>query len=466
MKNISKLLLITGILLTSSLTLNAKTTKNTKSIKNVKVENPKVNLGGEFSTRVLIDNLEGPWEMIWGPDNKLWITERQGKHISTVDPKTGEHKILYTFENAFAAPPHEGVLGMALDGNFVYVAYIYKTDGDTKEFARIVRLEYNKKLNKLENETIVIDKLPGSNDHNSGRLLLGKDGKLYYTIGDQGANQGKSQFVENLAQVLPTAQDVKNKDYSKYPGSILRLNTDGSIPDDNPTIKGVKSHIYTYGHRNAQGLIFVGDKLFSVEHGPSSDDELNLIVAGGNYGWPRVAGFRDNLSYKYTNYSLLANDKDRDNKIKDQKIIDSISSKETDFYDENYKDPLKTFFTVNDDYDYKKAGAFIYWPTMAPSSVAYYPADGKIIEWRNSLLISTLKNGALYRVPLNSDQTNVQGDLYKHFKSNNRYRKVLVSPDTTKIFIATDNVGMGIGLDGQPNREMANKGAIIIFEYK
>lgn len=107
------------------------------------------------------------------------------------------------------------------------------------------------------------------------------------------------------SQRTATAQEVAKKDFSSYPGSTLRLNTDGSIPKDNPVINGVRSHIYTYGHRNAQGLVFVENNLFSTEHGPSSDDELNLLEVGGNYGWPNVAGYKDNLAYEYVNNSEL-----------------------------------------------------------------------------------------------------------------------------------------------------------------
>lgn len=459
------------ILLVAALSINSLAVQKVKTV-NTTVKNPKVlSIDQNFTAKVLVDNLEGPWEVIWGPDNNLWITERQGKHISRVNTETGKHKILYTFENAFAEPPHEGVLGLALSEdflkpnskNYLYTAYTYKEND--KEYARIVRLEYNKKADKLENETIILDKLPGSNDHNAGRLLLGKDGKLYYTIGDQGANFGGNKFKQNHAQDVPSAEEVAAKDFTKYPGSVLRINLDGSIPEDNPVIKGVKSHIYTYGHRNPQGLVFVGDKLFSVEHGPSTDDELNLLVAGGNYGWPRVAGYKDDLAYKFTNYSSLVNDPDRDNKAKDKNFIETISQKESSFTEPNFKEPLKTFYTVNSDYDFSKVGLFLYQPTIAPSSVTYYPADGKIPAWRNSLLISTLKTGALYQVPLNKDQTNVLGEVSKYFKTANRYRKVLVSPDTSKIIIATDSEGMAVGINGEPVKEMANKGAIIIFKY-
>lgn len=436
-----------------------------------KAELKEIEVGKKFTGKVLIENLDAPWDLVWGADNNLWVTERQGKNILKVNPETGEKKVLYTVSNAFVGPQHEGVLGLALDpkflkdknNNFVYTAYTYKNE-EGKEFARIVRLTYDVKNDILKDEKIILDKLPASDDHNSGRLRFGNDGKLYYTIGDQGANQGKHQFEETLSQYVPTAEEVAKKDYSKYPGSTLRLNVDGTIPSDNPTINGAKSHIYTYGHRNAQGLVFVGDKLFSTEHGPSSDDELNLLEAGKNYGWPNVAGYRDNQAYKYTNYSLLANKKDSVD-LKDKAVIDSISQNETDFKAENYKNPIKTFFTVNDEFDFSKAGSYLNWPTIAPSSVEYYPENGVIEEWRNSLLISSLKNGAIYRVRLNSDKTNVQGDSEKLFKTNNRYRAVIVGPDTTKIFVATDNNGGVIDTNGNTSREMQNKGAILIFEY-
>ena len=81
-------------------------------------------------------------------------------------------------------------------------------------------------------------------------------------------------------------------------------------------------------------------------------------------------------------------------------------------------------------------------------------------------MITSLKNGALYRIPLNADGKNIQGDVIKYFKTNNRYRVVLVSPDTKKIYIATDTKGNVIGTDGKPNTEMENKGAILVLEYK
>ena len=97
---------------------------------------------------------------------------------------------------------------------------------------------------------------------------------------------------------------MQAQDWSSYWGKILRIDLDGGIPSDNPAINGVRSHIYSYGHRNQLGLAFApGGLLYESEHGPSSDDEVNLILPGRNYGWPHVAGHRDDKAYTYANWS-------------------------------------------------------------------------------------------------------------------------------------------------------------------
>ena len=92
---------------------------------------------------------------------------------------------------------------------------------------------------------------------------------------------------------------VTAQNWTAYEGKVLRMNSDGSIPDDNPMINGVQSHIFTYGHRNAQGIAMGSNgDLYIVEHGDKSDDELNHLQAGGNYGWPNIAGYQDDLTYQ------------------------------------------------------------------------------------------------------------------------------------------------------------------------
>ncbi len=98
------------------------------------------------------------------------------------------------------------------------------------------------------------------------------------------------------------------QEWGAYQGKVLRMNPDGSIPEDNPEINGVRSHIFTYGHRNPQGLeVGPNGDLYVAEHGPSSDDEVSRLQAGGNFGWPYVSGLQDDQAYQYVNWSAAEN---------------------------------------------------------------------------------------------------------------------------------------------------------------
>ena len=247
-----------------------------------------------FAFRVLASGLESPWEITWGPDGHLWVTEREGKRITRIDPANGSKTVAVAIPDAFQDSDHQGVLGMALHPNLlrqtgedhVYVAYVYVASRAPVTLrARIARYTYDPSTRRLGNPVNVISGLPASNDHNAGRLVIGPDGTLFYSIGDQGANQAFNKCKLNRAMDLPSAAEVASGDWSAYQGKILRLNLDGSIPADNPMIANVRSHVYSYGHRNAQGLAFgPGGRLYSSEHGPKTDDEINLIQPGRNYG--------------------------------------------------------------------------------------------------------------------------------------------------------------------------------------
>jgi len=118
---------------------------------------------------------------------------------------------------------------------------------------------------------------------------------------------------------------------------------DGSVPADNPVIHGVRSHVFTYGHRNPQGLVVgPGGRIFSDEHGPKSDDEINLLRAGKNYGWPFVAGYRDGQSYQYSNWSAAANCAQLEYNDYDVPAIVPRGPPELRWQDPDYAEPLKT----------------------------------------------------------------------------------------------------------------------------
>jgi len=435
-----------------------------------------------FAGTVLVEGLDAPWEMIWGPDNKLWVTERMGKRILRIDPENGSIKDTVRIEEAHAAGGHEGVLGLALAPDFlkpgsenhVYTVYTYKSTPSktSSDYKKIVRFRYDPENETLIEPVAILDRIPAGNDHNAGRIVFGPDKKLYLSLGELGHNQGDNMTLPNEAQRLPTAGEILGKDWSAYVGKVLRINPDGSIPHDNPVLDGVKSHVFTYGHRNPQGLVFVGAHLFSCEHGPSTDDEINRLEVGGNYGWPIVAGFRDDQGYIFADWSkatkdaIDAYDPNQPNIVPAEGVP---TIRETEWNAPNFKPPVKTFYTVPDDYNFKDSRfeklPYLFWPTIAPSSIVYYPSDGAIAAWRNSLLVTTLKTGQIYKLKLNEDGKTVQGDAIAYFHTGNRYRVAVVAPDTKSIFVATDKSGNVLDRNFMPTDKVENSGAIIVFKY-
>ncbi|WOI58249.1 glucose/sorbosone family PQQ-dependent dehydrogenase [Palleronia sp. LCG004] len=428
-----------------------------------------------FSSRVLTTGLDNPWAMRWGPDDMIWLTERTSGEVTRVDPANGAQQVLLALDDVYTGPQHEGLLGLALHpelmqgtGNdYVYIGYTVN-DGTAEEpdpSAQIVRYTYDDDLQQLVEPTILIEGLPAWNDHNAGRVVFGPDGKIYYSIGEQGANFGRNQRRPNLAQVLPTAEEVENENWRTYSGKILRLDPDGSIPEDNPEIDGVRSHIYSYGHRNPQGLSFGPDgRLYEAEHGPASDDELNLIQAGGNYGWPRVAGNIDDKAYIYINWSEAPEDVS----LNADPVPDSVPQFPESEFEGDMVAPLATFWTVEDDYPIGEICGYICDPTIAPSSLFYYDAgeDG-IAEWDNSVLLPTLKHGTLYVQELSEDGTAAEGDPVAWLSTQNRYRDVILGPDNRTVFIATDAFGSAAQKfgEGLNTSVLHNPGAILMFTY-
>ncbi len=311
----------------------------------------------KFGMRVLTTGLSNPWAMRWGPDDLIWVTERTSGEVTRVDPDSGAQQVLLTLTDVYTGPQHEGLLGMAFhpelmqgSGNdFVYLGYTVN-NGSTEApepAARIVRYTYDPNLQQLVDPQILIDNLPAWNDHNAGRVVFGPDSHLYYSIGEQGANFGRNQRRPNLAQALPTQAEADAQDWRTYSGKILRLNLDGSIPEDNPEIGGVRSHILSYGHRNPQGLAFgPHGTLYVAEHGPATDDELNIIQPAGNYGWPRVAGHIDDQAYRYINWNEATSDAD----LTADPVPDAIPQFAESSFTDPMVDPIATFWTVPDDY--------------------------------------------------------------------------------------------------------------------
>ncbi|MFJ7665772.1 PQQ-dependent sugar dehydrogenase [Lysinibacillus sp. NPDC097195] len=216
---------------------------------------------------VIADNLDIPWA-IEKLENMFYITERTGHIVKIQEGTMDRQQVRLKKELATAA--EAGLLGFVLAPDFRQskLAYAYYTyvHGD-KQFNRIVTLRQEGDV--WHEEQLLLDHIVSGTFHHGGRLKLGPDGKLYATVGD--------------AVQASVAQDP-----SSLEGKILRLNLDGSVPQDNPFPNSV---VYSYGHRNPQGLAWSSDGvLYASEHGNSANDEINNIEAGQNYGWPIIEG--------------------------------------------------------------------------------------------------------------------------------------------------------------------------------
>jgi glucose/arabinose dehydrogenase len=312
--------------------------------------------------------LDTPWSLAFSKNGILFFTERPG-YVKAFYNNT---LINLKVENLNVKEIGEGgLLGIALDPNFPNSPYIYLyyTYEEGKLWNRVVRYKFENW--SLVDQKILIDKIPAATLHNGGRIKFGPDGKLYITTGD--------------ATQRDLAQDINS-----LAGKILRINPDGSIPEDNPF---PNLPIYSYGHRNPQGIDWFDNLMFSSEHGPSGElgyahDEINFIIKGANYGWPIVVG--------------ISNDK-------------------------KFKDPI---LDTGEE-------------TWAPSGISFY--KGNIYpELKNKLLVATLRGKHLRIVEIDFNEIKVLNHYAILSNLLGRIRDVVEGPDGY-IYIATSNKdGRGI----------------------
>ncbi len=344
------------------------------------------------------NGIDIPWEIQWGPDDHIWMTERYGR-VSRLNPETGVRTTILDLTSTVYDNAEAGLLGLALHPDFettphVFLAYTYYSGG-IKE--RIVRYSYNSTSGMLENGVTLVEGINGNTTHIGCRLLILPDNTLLATTGDY-QNQSSPQNENSVS------------------GKILRMNLDGSIPSDNPF--GPNSYLYSIGHRNAQGLVLAPNGIiYSSEHGPSTNDEFNIIEAGGNYGWPDVQGFCN------TGSELSA--------------CNAMT---------NYKDPLAIWYESS---------------TIAPSDLIWYDHPA-IPEWQGKMLMTVLKAEHLKVIEVdNVDGTTVvdQEILFNNSHANNpsssfnqgtfdRLRDICASPDG-RVFLATNGPSWGTSLTWQ-----------------
>lgn len=216
---------------------------------------------------VVAEDLRIPWEIAFLPDGDLLVTERPGSL-----KRIGNNQQAFTIEGVEHIG-EGGLLGLALHPAFEENNWIYLYLTTQLSDGLINRVErYTLQDDSLSNRTVIFDSIPGARFHDGGRIAFGPDGFLYITTGDASE--------PDLAQ-----------DRDSLAGKTLRLNDDGTIPTDNP----FGTAVYSYGHRNAQGIAWdSSDRQWQTEHGRSGRlsglDEINLVQPGQNYGWPAIEG--------------------------------------------------------------------------------------------------------------------------------------------------------------------------------
>ncbi|MFF4622639.1 PQQ-dependent sugar dehydrogenase [Nonomuraea jabiensis] len=223
--------------------------------------------GFDFSrAEVSATGLQVPWGLAFLPDGSALVSERNTGRILQVRP--GQTPVQVATVNGVSASGESGLLGIAARDGWVY-AYFTSTAGDN----RLVRFQ----LSAPQTQTVIFSGVPSATIHDGGRLAFGPDGMLYLSTGDA-SNTSNAQNLNSPA------------------GKILRMTPTGGVPSDNPF---AGSRVWSYGHRNVQGLAWDSQgRMYASEFGQNTWDEINQIVAGGNYGWPTCEGNCGNSSFR------------------------------------------------------------------------------------------------------------------------------------------------------------------------
>ncbi len=327
----------------------------------------------DFTARPVVSSLRIPWDMVEGPGGYIWYTERIGL-ISRVHPDSNKVDTLLDMKDGVSNIVEIGLLGMALHPAFetqpyVYAAYAVRDNEDWVK--RITRWKYNG--TKLVEPEVIYELRPAQQWHQGCRILILPDSTMMFTNGDQPSPDSTFSLTSEI-------------------GKTIRINLDGSIPADNP-FPGSK--IWSIGHRNPQGICRTSKgEIYVSEHGDNTEDEINRIVKGGNYGWPRVEGRSDTPSEKT-------------------------------FTEENSAlEPAWSTGTL----------------TLAPAGIEYYEHD-RYPALKGKLISTYLKGARLLVHDLNDDHTQITATRGMLLYRYGRIRDVLVT-STGRLFVCTGNVGM------------------------
>src|SRR6478672_10020002 len=322
-----------------------------------------INLGTTtLQTTVVVSNLNVPWDMAYGPDGWIWFTELAGT-IKRMNPNTYQVQQVFALSDVALFGFSVGLHSDFNTNHYLYVHYAYTTTT-----TKIVRYQYDTVNNTLINPTIILNAIPAGVSHNGSSMVILGD-KLFICLGDTYNN-------------APTAQNL-----ATINGKVLRMNLDGSIPTDNPM---AGSYIWSFGHRNPQGMCYGNGRLYSSEHGTGANDEINIIQQNRNYGWPTVEG------------------------------LCNTAAEITFCNANNVVEPIWSWS-----------------PSIAPCGLDLYQ-NPIIPEWNNSLLLAVLKDKRLIQLKLSADGSQITQQNMYLINTYGRLRDVLVIPDG-RIFICTSN---------------------------
>ncbi len=324
--------------------------------------------------------LNGAWAFEFLPDGRILVTERQGnlriigKDGTVSAPLKGLPKVFVAGQG--------GLLDVALDPEFASNRTIYWSYAEPREggngtaLAKGVLAADDSSVAQVK---VIFRQMPtyASNLHFGSRIVFAPDGKLFLALGERSVPQTR----------------VHSQDLNSHFGKVVRINTDGSVPDDNPFAgrSDAKPEIWSYGHRNIQAAALAPDgKLWTIEHGPRGGDELNQPQSGKNYGWPVIT-----YGIEYSG----------------EKIGDAITAKE------GMEQPV------------------YYWdPVIAPSGMIIY-SGALFPEWQGDVFVGGLVGMKLVRLQMESDQ--VTGEEWLLQDRNARIRDVQQGPDGA-IYVVTE----------------------------
>jgi len=336
-----------------------------------------------FTTEVLIEDLSHPWGMVFLNDSDMLITERTGNLRKVVNWELQDDEV-QGLPN-IREIGQGGLLGITLHPDFklnklVYLSY----SGKEKSLYGTEVLRGTLNNNRLEDIEVIFKAQPKQNrgHHFGSRLVFADDGTLFISLGDRGASpsQGRGHPAQQL---------------NNHIGSLIRINDDGTVPQDNPYLgnAGARNEIYTIGNRNMQGMAINPQtrEIWTHEHGPQGGDEINIMQAGVNYGWPVIT------------------------------------------YGVNYGRGTKIGEGTHD--RYMEQPIYKWVPSIAPSGMMFYSGD-QFPGWKGNLFVGSLKFGNLVRLELNGENI-VDEERLLNFEFG-RIRDVVQGPDGL-IYLLTDS---------------------------